>query len=177
MLNLLLGIVLGGVALALLAYVFWLLFAAARVPLSSFLERQRFARHVARSERSDLLLRQNRGDEALPLLLDSFYLTTVHSRGLSGAVTNHHTGLLSRLIALTSDAQGGTVRLLSLAKTDRLLAERAALRKRYFSTRQGPSRTAVIEQLDANRRELRATLAQLVEEVRAARRQDRQQYH
>jgi hypothetical protein len=176
MLNLLLGIVLGGAALALLAYISALLLGAARAPLGGFLERRLFARHVARAERGDALLRQGRGDEALPLLLDSFYLATVRTRGLSGTVNNHHTGLLSRLIALTSEAQGGTVRLLSLAKADRLLAERAALQKRFFSTRPGSPQRAVAEQLDGNRRELRATLAQLVEEVRAARRQGRQ-YH
>jgi len=177
MLNILLAIALGGVGLALLFYICALLFAAVRAPLGGFFERQRFARHVARAERGDALLREGRGDEALPLLLDSFYLGIVRSRGLSSTVNNHHTGLLSRLIAMTSEAQGGTVRLLSLAKADRLLAERVVLQKRYFSTRQGPSHRTVLEQLETNRRELRATLTQLIDEVRGARAQGRQQYH
>jgi hypothetical protein len=118
-------------------------------------------------------LQQNKVDEALSFLLDSFYLAIVRDRALSGAVANHHTGLLSRLIALTSDAEGGSVRLLSLAKADRLLAERAALQKRYFAVAQGGSaerRRDVRRKLEENGRDLKTALAQLVEEVRAARR-------
>lgn len=172
MLNLVLALLLGGAALAVLAYIGALLFGAASGPLAGFLERRRFASHVARAEACDKLLRQGRVEEALPLLLTSFYLTTVRDRSLSTAVNNHHTGLLSRLIALTSDAQGGTVRLLSLAKTDRLLSERAALQKRHFVVAQGgpyEKRLDTRRKLAANRRELQAALAQLVEEVRGTR--------
>lgn len=173
MLNLLLALVLGGFALGVLAAVFALVAGALSGPLGSFLERRRFAAHVARAAAADKLLREGRIEEALPLVLASFYLFPVRDRALSSAVANHHTGLLSRLIALASDSQGHSVRLLSLAKTDRLLAERAALQKRYFSlVPDGTSqaRHEVRRRIAANRRELVATLAQLVEEVRGARR-------
>jgi len=179
MLNLLLALILGAVALALLAYLVALLAGALGTPLSGYLERQRFVQHVARAERADSLLQQGRVDEGLSLLRRSFYLTTLHRQTLAGAVANHHTGVLSRLIALTSEAQGGTVRLLSLAKTDRLLAERSGLQKRYITLAQGGSqqkRRDVRQQLDANRRELESALVKLVDEVRSAR-QEKIRYH
>jgi hypothetical protein len=178
MMNLLLALVLGGVAVALLAYIVALVFGAMSSPLGAYFERQKFARRVARARACDQLLQQNKVDEALSLLLDSFYLATVRNRGLSSAVANHHTGLLSRLIALTSDAEGGTVRLLSLAKADRLLAERAALQKRFFAVAQSGSserRRDARRKLEENRRDLQTALAQLIEEVRAARRPE--MYH
>jgi hypothetical protein len=178
MLNLLLGILLGGTAVGVLALIGALLFAAASGPLGGFLERRRFATHAARAAACDEMLRRGRIDEALPILLSSFYLATLRDRSLSSAVTNHHTALLSRLIAITSDGQGGTVRLLSLAKTDRLLAERAALQKRYFALAQGAThekRQETRRKLAANRRELQAALAQLIEEVRSTRQPER--YH
>lgn len=172
MLNLLLALLLGAVSLALLAYLVAIIAGALGAPLGGYLERQRFTQSVARAERADELLQQGRLDEGLALLRRSFHLTTVRRQALAGAVANHHTGLLSRLIALTSEAQGGTVRLLSLAKADRLLGERAALQKRYLALAQSGSpqkRRDVRRQLETNRRELEATLGKLIEEVRAAR--------
>ena len=180
MLNLLLALVLGALALALLAYIGSLFAGALGVPLIGSLERWWFQQHVARAERSDTLLQQGRVDEALPLLLRSFDLRALRSPTLASAVANHHTGLLSRLIALTSEAQGGAVRLLSLAKADRLLADRAALQKRYAAlSRDGSAqrRREVRAQLDANRRELQSALAKLIEEVRAAREHEKPRYH
>lgn len=179
MLNLALALVLGVVALGLLAYIIALCAGALGGPLGGYLERQRFAQRVARAERIDRLLQQGQVDAALPLVVGSFYLSTLRSPGLASAVANHHTGLLSRLIALTSEAQGGSVRLLSLAKTDRLLAERAALQKRHAAGAQGGSpqrRRTVRQQLETNRKALQAALTQLVDEVRAAREQS-PRYH
>jgi hypothetical protein len=108
----------------------------------------------------------------------AFYLYAVSNRALASTVANHHTALLSRLIAITSDVQGGTVRLLSLAKADRLLTERSELQRRFFAAKQGAPRLRLREiqrQLDANSRELAAALQQLISEVRAARQPPR--YH
>lgn len=179
MLNLLLALVLGAVALALLAYLAALVAGALGAPLTGYLERRRFAQRVAHAERGDALLQQGRFDEGLAHLRRGFHLTPLRNQALARAVANHHTGLLSRLIALTSEAQGGTVRLLSLAKADRLLAERTALQKRYIALAQGGSaqrRGDVRRELAANRRELESTLAKLIEEVRAAR-QEKARYH
>lgn len=179
MLNALLAVVLGVLALGLLAYIGALFLGALGGPLGGYLERRRFEQRVARAKRIDDLLQRGQVDDALALVLGSFYLSSLRSSGLAGAVANHHTGLLSRLITLTSEAQGGSVRLLSLAKTDRLLAERATLQKRYAAVAQGAPaerRRAVRQQLEVNRRALQAALEQLVEEVRTAR-QDSPRYH
>jgi hypothetical protein len=178
MLNALLATVLVFVSVGVMLYLVGILFNAASLPLGGLLERQRFARYVARARRCDTLMQQGRTDQALHELRNAFYLHAVSNRALASAVTNHHTALLSRLIAITSDLQGGTVRLLSLAKTDRLLTERSELQRRYFAVRQGAPRQRAHElqqQLRANGRELEAALQQLIAEVHAARQPAR--YH
>ncbi len=178
MLSALLATVLVFASVALLLYLVGLLFNAASLPLGGLLERQRFARYVARARRSDLLLQRGEVEQALQQLRAAFYLYAVSNRALATSVANHHTGLLSRLISITADVQGGTVRLLSLAKTDRLLTARSELQRRYFAARQGGRRERLREihaQLITNGRDLEAALQQLIAEVRAARRPS--QYH
>ena len=178
MLNALLAALLVLVSVGLLLYLIGLLFNAATLPLGGLLERQRFARYVARARRCDALMQQGRVEPALLQLRAAFYLYAVHNRALASSVANHHTALLSRLIAVTSEVQGGSVRLLSLAKTDRLLAERSELQRRYLAMRQGAPRLRLREQearLEANARELAAALQQLVAEVHATRQPPR--YH
>ncbi|HXQ22582.1 MAG TPA: hypothetical protein VN812_12975 [Candidatus Acidoferrales bacterium] len=178
MLSALLATVLVFASVGLLLYLTGLLFNAASLPLGGLLERQRFARYVARARRCDALMQQGEIDRGLQQLRAAFYLYAVSNRSLASSVANHHTALLSRLIAITSDLQGGTVRLLSLAKTDRLLTERSELQRRYFAAKQGPRSDRLRElqrQLLANSRELDAALQQLVAEVRAARQPAR--YH
>jgi len=172
MLNALLATILVFVSVGLLLYLVGLLFNAASLPLGGVLERQRFARYVARARRCDALMQQDHTDAALRQLRAAFYLYPVSNRGLASSVANHHTALLSRLIAITSDVQGGTVRLLSLAKTDRLLTERSDLQRRYFAVRQGAPRERrreIQQLLWTNSRELEAALQQLIAEVQAAR--------
>jgi hypothetical protein len=178
MLNALLATVLVFFSVGLMLYLVGILFNAVSLPLGGLLERQRFARSVARARRCDRLMQEGRTDQALQELRAAFYLHVVSGRTLASSVANHHTALLSRLIAITSDLQGGTVRLLSLAKTDRLLTERSELQRRYFAVRQGASRERLRElqaQLHANSRELEAALRQLVAEVNGARQPAR--YH
>ena len=172
MLNALLATVLVFASVGLLLYLVGLIFNAASLPLGSVLERQRFGRYVARARRCDELLQRGDMEPALRHLRAAFYLSAVHSRSLASSVANHHTALLSRLISITSDLQGGTVRLLSLAKADRLLTERSELQRRYCAARQGAPRVRrreVEQQLRANSQELEAALQQLIAEVRAAR--------
>jgi hypothetical protein len=171
MLNALLATLLVLASVGIVLYLVGLLFNAASLPLGGLLERQRFARYVARARRCDMLMQRGQTEQALRQLRAAFYLYAVTNRALAAAVANHHTALLSRLIAITSDLQGGTVRLLSLAKTDRLLTERSELQRRYFAVKQGARRERLREiqaQLLANSRELDAALQQLIAEVRAA---------
>jgi len=165
-------------AVGLLVYVAGLLLNAASLPLGRWIERRRFARYVARVQRFDAAMRDGRSGDALHELRRAFYLDAVGSPALAMAVANHHTGLLSRLIALTSEVQNGTVRLLSLAKVDRLLTVRSALQRGYLAARQSrnPSRIRALRvQLHANRRELAAALEQLIAEAAAVRQPPR--YH
>jgi hypothetical protein len=171
MLNAILATVLVFFSVGVLLYLAGLLFEAASLPLGGWLERRLFERYLARARRSDALMQQGQVERALQQLRAAFYLRAVSSGSLASAVANHHTGLLSRLLSITSDVQGGTVRLLSLAKTDRLLTERSRLQRRYFAGRQNPRNARVREiqaQLRINSRELAAALEQLVAEVRAA---------
>ena len=178
MLNLLLATLVVSASVGLLLYLVGLLFNAASLPLSGWLERRRFARYVARARRCDAFLKQGRTAQALRQLRAAFYLHEINNHTLATSVANHHTGLLSRLISMTSDLQDGSVRLLSLAKTDRLLTERSELQRRYCAARQSQRKDRVRElrrQLHSNSRDLDAALEQLITEARALRQPER--YH
>jgi hypothetical protein len=178
MLNLLLAALVVSASVGLLLYLVSLLFNAASLPLGGWLERRRFAGYVARARRCDAFLRQGHRDQALRQLRAAFYLHEVSNRSLATSVANHHTGLLSRLISMTSDLQDGSVRLLSLAKTDRLLTERSELQRRYFAARQSPRMDRARQlrsQLRVNSRDLDAALEQLIAEARAVRQPPRYQ--
>jgi len=178
MLQALLATVLVFISVGILLYLIALLFNAASLPLGSWLERQRFARHVTRARAADMLLERGEIEAALQTLGTAFYLHTVSGRGLASDVANHHTGLLSRLLSISAEVQGGTVRLLSLAKTDRLLSERSELQRRYFAARQSGRADRVREaeqQLRTNAQDVAAALQQLVAEVHAVRQPAR--YH
>jgi hypothetical protein len=178
MLNLLLAVLVVSASIGLLLYVVGLLLNAASLPLGGWMERRRFARYVARARRCDAFMKQGDTDQALRQLRAAFYLHEVSNRLLATSVANHHTGLLSRLLSMTSALQDGPVRLLSLAKTDRLLTERSELQRRYFAARQSPRPGRVRElrhQLHANSRDLNAALEQLMAEARAVRQPARYQ--
>jgi hypothetical protein len=169
MLNALLSSALVLVSLGLLLYLLRLLFNALSLPLDGFIERRRFASVVKRAHRCDRQLRSGDLDAALRGLRSAFYLHIIRNRALASSVANHHTALLSRLIAITSDLHEGPVRLFSLAKADRLLNERSELQRRLFAARQSRSgeRRGIEAKLHENRRELQATLSSLVDEVRS----------
>jgi hypothetical protein len=178
MLNAVLATLVVLASIGLLLYLVGLLFTAASLPLGGWLERRRFARYAARARRCDAFIQQGRTDLALRQLRAAFYLYAVSNRSLAMSVANHHTGLLSRLISMTSELHDGTVRLLSLAKTDRLLTERSELQRRYFAVRQSVRKDKLPEiqmQLRANSRDLEAALEQLLTEARAVRQPA--QYH
>lgn len=168
----LIGLAVLALSLAVLVYLGSVLWGAARGPLGAFLERQQFERHVARIDRADRLLREGDVSGALLELEAALYPQPPQTAAMARAVANHHTGLLSRLIAAADSVQGQRVRLISLAKADRLFHERAALQQRYVALRQSGSRQR-LRQLEqdfrANTRELRAALNALSAEIATTR--------
>ena len=146
--------------------------AGTRAGWTTGVERWRIERCIAQGRRGDALREQGNLDAALRAYQAGFFLHPIRDRQLATVVANHHTGLLSRLIAITEDMQGGTVRLFSLAKVDRLLNERSDLQRRYLANRQSSDAQRlrdVNRQLGQNRSELQAALRQLVVEIQGSR--------
>ena len=171
MFTVLISVVLVVVSLGLLVYLAALLWHAAWFPLGGLLARRRFERYVARAHRGDRYLQDGDLTSALSEFEVAFYPYPASTRAMAQAVRKHHTGLLSRLIAAADQMQGERVRLMSLAKVDRLFHERDALQGRYLTLRQGGSRQRLrdIEQeLRVNARELRAALGTLAAEIAAS---------
>lgn len=168
----LIGLVVVAVSIGVLVYLGGMLWGAARGPLGTFFERQQFDRHVAHAQRGDRALQEGALAQALGEFEAAFYPHPPQSAAMAKAINNHHTGLLSRLIAAADQVQDERVRLISLAKVDRLFHERAALQHRHLALRQSGSRQrlrALDQELRANTRELRATLSALTAEIASAR--------
>lgn len=164
-------------SLALVLFLVSLIFNAMHLPLGRALEKRRFVARQERSRQGDRYLEGGDVPRALNEFRRAFYLETIVSdRTLLSQVHNHHTGLLSRLIAVTEELQGGSVRLMSLAKADRLLSERIDLHRRYFRARDSHNSSQTRElysKLNQNRRELQTCLQQLVGEINAVRAEER----
>jgi len=146
-------------------------------PALRALERGRFGRVLARTARADSHLKARRIDAALRDVEQSFYLHTLRAdTRLADQIAAHHTGLLSRVLTVIDDLPRGRVRLLSLAKVDRLLErrgelQRALLQLRNRSLRDG-RRIQLERELRRNARDLRGAIRELVADVQllAARR-------
>lgn len=172
MLFALIGLAVVAVSIAVLVYLGGMLWGAARGPFGAFVERQQFERHVAHAQRGDRFLREGATSQALSEFEAALYPHPPQSSAMAKAIANHHTALLSRLIAAADQVQGQRVRLISLAKADRLFHERAALQRRYVALRSSGSRQrlrALEQELRANTRELRATVSALTAEIAGAR--------
>lgn len=158
------------VSLALTLYLVTLLASAAAEPLEQLWEYRRFHQHRQRASQSDAWLRAGALDAALQALRHGFYLYPVRQRRLASEIVNHHAALLARMIALTNELYGGTVRLFSLARADRLLAERAELQRRFLRALEvgnAARQAELVRQLEANGRDLQRALDQLFAEVRS----------
>jgi hypothetical protein len=163
--------------LGLVLAVLILLLHPLALPALTALERARFARRLARAARADSLLRARRLEAALRDLEQAFCLFTVRADArLVEQIAAHHTGLLSRFLTVVEDLPQGRVRLLSLAKVDRLLERRAdlehaLLQLRNRSWRDG-RRIQLERELRRSARDLRVALRELVADVQllAARR-------
>jgi hypothetical protein len=172
MVNVVLAVVLLALSLAVVVYLLRLLFHAVPVSLGDFLERQRFRRYLARVAEGDRQLQRGAVEAALAAFQASFYPHVATSRATVQAIIGHHTGLLSRFIAAADQHHGERVRLLSLAKADRLFEERTRLQKQYVAARERGARQRQRElelALLANTREVRSTLAALTAEITARR--------
>jgi hypothetical protein len=166
--TLVLALVLALVAVALIALIASLLWGAVRAPLQGAFERQRIDRYVARVQAADRALAAGDLDGVLAVLPDAFCPYLARSQDVANAIANHHTGLLARLIAAADARHDGRVRLLSLAKVDRLLQERVALQRRYLSARQsGRGGRPLTREWRANTQAVRAALASFAAEVAA----------
>jgi len=162
---------------ALVLVMLGLLLHPLAVPTLQALERARFARRLARAARADSLLKARRMDAALRELEQAFCLFTVRADSrLLEQIGAHHTGLLSRFLTMIEDLPQGRVRLLSLAKVDRILDRRsdlegALLQLRNRSWRDG-RRIQLEREVRRNARDLRAAVRELVADVQllAARR-------
>jgi hypothetical protein len=162
-----------GLLLALVA----LLLHPLVMPSLVALERARFARRLARAARANGALKAHRVDLALRDLEQAFCLFTVRADPrLADQIAAHHTGVLSRFLTLIEDLPQGRVRLLSLAKVDRILERRTALENalvqlRNRSWRDG-RRIQLERELRRNAHDLRAGVRELVADVQllAARR-------
>ncbi len=152
-----------------LAMVGLLLHPLAMPALSAF-ERARFARRLARAARADSALKARRIDAALRDLEQAFCLFTIRADvRLVEQISAHHTGLLSRILTVTEGLPQGRVRLLSLAKVDRILERRGALavalvQLRNRSWRDG-RRIQLERELRRNAHDLRAAVRELIADV------------
>lgn len=155
-------------SLALTLYLITLLFSAAAEPLEQLWEFRRFEQHRQRASQADAWSSAGAFDAALQALRGGFYLHPVRQRRLASEIVNHHAALLARMIALTSELCGGTVRLFSLARADRLLGERAELQRRFLracDSGNAVQQRDLLQQLDCNARELQQALDQVFAEV------------
>jgi len=160
------------VSIGVLVYLGGMVWGAARGPVVAFFERQQFDRYVARAQRGDRLLHEGALAQALGEFEAALFPYPPQSAAMAKSIASHHTALLSRFIAAADQVQGERVRLISVAKADRLFHERAALQHRYVALRQSGSRQrlrTLEQELRANTRELRATLTALTAEIASAR--------
>ena len=178
MLQQFLAIVLLIVSLALVYYVGNLLWQALRAPIEKLVERRRAEMYMERARRGDRHLENGSLKAALREYEGALCPYPARDNDVARALFNHHTGLLSRFIAAADHLQGERVRLMSLAKADRLFQERNALQRRYLTLVNSGSRRRLQEverELRSNAKELRGALASLTAEITVT--QDRARYH
>jgi len=172
--TLLVALVLIPVATALVALVLYLLARPLLVPGLSALERLRLRRSIGRAARCDAYLSAGRLDAALRELEQSFCLMTV--RGDPATIDQlaaHHVGLLSRALAIADTAPDGRVRLLAVAKVERLLDRRHAMLRAALQLQGRPAgdtrRAQITRELHRNGRSIRAAVRELTADLQLLR--------
>ncbi len=166
----LVALVLLPIALVLVAGILLLIARPLFVPALAALERARFQRCLARAARGDAHLHEGQTEAALRELEAAFCLVIVRADGrLADQIPRHHTGLLSRLLSVADDLPPHRVRLLALAKVDRLLDRRNEMQRAYLQLRNRPLRDTRRLQLERelrrNARDTRAAIRELVADL------------
>lgn len=178
-LDLALSVVLLALGVTIAGYLGFLLFSALSSSFGGVFEQARFRRYRTRCERGDALFEKGELIDAMDLFANAFFLKPVRrDSSLLSDIANYHTGLLSRLLTVADELGNGRARLLSLADTDRLLAERLEWQLEYFQAAQRGElqRLREIEQrLRENETRVRTIVRRLVEEIRSA--EERVVYH
>lgn len=165
------AVALTATALALLVYLSRLLWGAGAGPLRRAAEQGRMRRYAERLSQGDRLLGAGQLSPALAMFENALYPLPAGSAAHAGAVQRHHTGLLSRFIAAADQVQGERVRLISLAKVDRLFHQRRVLQDRYLAVVQGGDRNRrreIEREFVDNTAALREALHSLAAEVAMA---------
>jgi hypothetical protein len=164
------ALVLVPVAVALVAVLGVLLARPLAGPILAARERARFRRCLARCTRGDAHLHARQIEPALREFEASFCLLTVRADGrLTEQIARHHVGLLSRLLAVADDIPHQRVRLLALAKVERLLSRRGEMQRAYLQLRTRPLRDTRRLQLErelrTNARDVRAAVRELIADL------------
>ena len=168
--TLIVALVLLPVALALGVGLVVLLARPLVTPIIAAGERWRFRRCVTHGLRGDTRLRERQIEAALRELEQAFCLLIVRADPrLPDQIGRHHAGLLARLLTVADDLPQGRVRLLALAKVDRLLDRRADMQRAYTQLRTRPFRDARRLQLERelrrNARDTRAAIKELIADL------------
>ena len=162
-----LGLGLAAIAASISLYLIRLLVRSVNLPVGSLWERYLFSRAIAQAQRGDAMLSQQRYRQGVDALSSAFYLRVVGDSQLASSIANHHSGILSRVLVLLEERHQ-SVRLLSLAKVDKLLNERTRLQRSYLALKAGAKRQRMREcagELDGNATELRRAIAALADEL------------
>ena len=133
-------------------------------------ERARFRRCLARAARGDALLQSRHIEAGLRELETAFCLFIVRADPrLADQITRHHTGLLSCLLTVADDLPTQRVRLLALAKVDRLLDRRGEMQRAYLQLRNRPlgdgRRLQLERELHRNTRDTRSAVRELIADL------------
>ena len=120
--------------------------------------------------RGDAHLQARQVDAALREFEPAFCLLIVRADPrLAEQIGRHHVGLLSRLLSVADDLPQGRVRLLALAKVDRLLDRRGEMQRAYLQLRNRPLRDGRRLQLERelrrNARDTRGAVRELVSDL------------
>ena len=164
------GLVLLLCGLAVVGALLMLLTRPLVAPALGAIERARLAQRLARAARADAHLRAGDVRPALRELEQAFCLFTVRvDAGVADQITAHHTGLLSRCLSVADALPSERVRLLALAKVDRLLdrrreMQRALLQLRGRSTRDG-RRLQLERELGRNAGAVRVAVRELLADL------------
>lgn len=158
------------VALVLLGGLLVLLARPLAQPAIGALERARFQRALARSARGDVHLQARQTEPALREFEAAFCLMTVRADArVAEQISRHHVGLLSRLLSVADDIPHQRVRLLALAKVDRLLDRRNEMQRAYLQLRTRPLRDGRRMQLERelrrNARDTRPAVRELIADL------------